>query len=77
MIYMFLSNNPSSGDINSSNLSCSNIFCNLNIIKGLWLQLSYAESLTYNNTLLLDIEGFKLSTGFLRVVMFKAEYVRR
>ena len=22
MIYMFLSNNPSSGDINSSNLSC-------------------------------------------------------
>ena len=23
MIYMFLSNNPSSGDINSSNLSCS------------------------------------------------------
>ena len=24
MIYMFLSNNPSSGDINSSNLSCSN-----------------------------------------------------
>ena len=25
MIYMFLSNNPSSGDINSSNLSCSKI----------------------------------------------------
>ena len=24
MIYMFLSNNPSSGDINSSNLSCFN-----------------------------------------------------
>ena len=24
MIYIFLSNNPSSGDINSSNLSCSN-----------------------------------------------------
>ena len=24
MIYMFLSNSPSSGDINSSNLSCSN-----------------------------------------------------
>ena len=23
MIYMFLSNNPSSGDINSSNLSCT------------------------------------------------------
>ena len=33
MIYMFLSNNPSSGDINSSNLSCfayqieGNLFC--------------------------------------------------
>ena len=26
MIYMFLSNNPSSGDINSSNLSCSIYF---------------------------------------------------
>ena len=26
MIYMFLSNNPSSGDINSSNLSCLFIF---------------------------------------------------
>ena len=26
MIYMFLSNNPSSGDINSSNLSCSVMF---------------------------------------------------
>ena len=25
MIYMFLSNNPSSGDINSSNLSCLNL----------------------------------------------------
>ena len=25
MIYMFLSNNPSSGDINSSNLSCSKL----------------------------------------------------
>ena len=24
MIYMFLSNNPSSGDLNSSNLPCSN-----------------------------------------------------
>ena len=27
MIYMFLSNNPSSGDINLSNLSCLNLFC--------------------------------------------------
>ena len=27
MIYMFLSNNPSSGDINSSNLSC--LFCHV------------------------------------------------
>ena len=26
MIYMFLSNNPSSGDINSSNLSCYILF---------------------------------------------------
>ena len=26
MIYMFLSNNPSSGDINSSNLSCFHYF---------------------------------------------------
>ena len=26
MIYMFLSSNPSSGDINSSNLSCSGEF---------------------------------------------------
>ena len=25
MIYMFLSNNPSSGDINSSNLPCSRL----------------------------------------------------
>ena len=25
MIYMFLSNNPSSGDINSSNLPCSDL----------------------------------------------------
>ena len=25
VIYMFLSNNPSSGDINSSNLSCLNM----------------------------------------------------
>ena len=28
MIYMFLSNNPSSGDINSSNLSCLSIEAN-------------------------------------------------
>ena len=27
MIYMFLSNNPSSGDINSSNLPC--LICNM------------------------------------------------
>ena len=26
MIYMFLSNNPSSGDINSSNLPCSKFY---------------------------------------------------
>ena len=26
MIYMFLSNNPSSGDVNSSNLSCSKLY---------------------------------------------------
>ena len=31
MIYMFLSNNPSSGDINSSNLPCS--FFSLKIYK--------------------------------------------
>ena len=28
MIYMFLSNNPSSGDINSSNLSCFTVGLN-------------------------------------------------
>ena len=27
MIYMFLSNNPSSGDINSSNLPCCTLLC--------------------------------------------------
>ena len=27
MIYMFLSNDPSSGDINSSNLPCCSMFC--------------------------------------------------
>ena len=27
MIYMFLSNNPSSGDINSSNLPCCSLNC--------------------------------------------------
>ena len=36
MIYMFLSNNPSSGDINSSNLPCfikNMIFCMLEVIQ--------------------------------------------
>ena len=32
MIYMFLSNNPSSGDINSSNLSCKYIYVQLYIV---------------------------------------------
>ena len=33
MIYMFLSNNPSSGDINSSNLSCLQYFLVLSLKK--------------------------------------------
>ena len=32
-------------------------FCSLDIVKVLWLRLSYAESLIYINTLLLSIEG--------------------
>ena len=35
MIYMFLSNNPSSGDINSSNLSCLELFSFVKQIAGL------------------------------------------
>ena len=31
MIYMFLSNNPSSGDINSSNLPCSCLYLQVNL----------------------------------------------
>ena len=34
MIYMFLSNNPSSGDINSSNLSCFSIFVGGPLLEG-------------------------------------------
>ena len=33
MIYMFLSNNPSSGDINSSNLSCSKLVFSKNLLR--------------------------------------------
>ena len=32
MIYMFLSNNLSSGDINSLNLSCYDVFLSLKIV---------------------------------------------
>ena len=34
MIYMFLSNNPSSGDINSSNLSCFSYFSTKTYVLG-------------------------------------------
>ena len=37
MIYMFLSNNPSSGDINSSNLSCFYFFFFANSTKQFFL----------------------------------------
>ena len=36
MIYMFLSNNPSSGDINSSNLSCFFYSCNGGFVGAAW-----------------------------------------
>ena len=35
VIYMFLSNNPSSGDINSSNLSC--LICNMTTFRKMYL----------------------------------------
>ena len=49
MIYMFLSNNPSSGDINSSNLSCF-----------IWpyVQCSLSGSLEIVNILLLSLFSF-------------------
>ena len=60
VIYMFLSNNPSSGDINSSNLSCSTLFQNrlyqeFSIEKGLLINAEQLNGkkvtfLLYKNT---------------------------
>ena len=44
MIYMFLSNNPSSGDINSSNLSCFTVMSKMLLLRGI---APTAKELTY------------------------------
>ena len=44
MIYMFLSNNPSSGDINLSNLSCSKLFFSKNSLRKI-IRVSYTLDL--------------------------------
>ena len=49
MIYMFLSNNPSSGDINSSNLPCISYFPNRNADNS-----NFAMSHFYSTKHLLD-----------------------
>ena len=56
MIYMYLSNNPSSGEINSSNLSCFNFF-SISVLEGGTMVLivtvpSHSSSLTLHYLIL-------------------------
>ena len=57
MIYMFLSNNPSSGDINSSNLSC--LVQNFFLCDTKWISYSF-----FLPSLFILINSFLVSHNF-------------
>ena len=64
MIYMFLSNNPSSGDINSSNLSCCSMhFCLMFMYVG--IVLGYSSSGVYLETFPVVFSYFPYLKGML------------
>ena len=68
MIYMFLSNNPSSGDINSSNLSCYLQRSNLNLLI-LYSNIVYLISLNNRFKSLIDgnLNAFKCIIALLKI----------
>ena len=73
MIYMFLSNNPSSGDINSSNLPCYVCFMSVCVVlSGLFLVVLWSPAgkrLTPWQLCFVTFPNVSLSTSELRVML--------